>query len=51
MLVFILGVCGGAREWSAEQVATGDCSGTVRVVEDPRPFGVATSVVVDLGNA
>jgi len=51
VLVFILGVCGGAREWSAVQVATGDCSGTVRVVEDPRPFGVATSVVVDLGNA
>lgn len=51
LLVFILGVCGGVREWSAVQVATGDCSGPVRVVDDPRSFGTATSVVVDLGTA
>lgn len=48
-VVFVLGVSGGAREWSAGQVVPGDCSGTVRVVEDPRAFGPATSLVVDLG--
>ena len=46
----VLGVLGGARAWSAPAVSTGECRGTVRVVDDPRSFGVATSVVVDFGN-
>ena len=49
--VLLLGVVGGAREWSAPQVEAGRCSGSVRIVSDPQSFGAATAVVVDFGNA
>ena len=49
-VIFLVGICGAAREWSAPQVVAGECAGPVRVVEDPRSFGAATSVVVDLGD-
>ena len=50
-LFVVLGLLGGARAWSVERIASGECRGTVRVVDDPRSFGAATSVVVDFGNA
>ena len=49
--VLLLGIVGGAREWSAPQVAPSGCRGTVRVVSDPQVFGAATVVVLDTGSA
>ena len=49
LLVVVLGIAGGAREWSVTQVRAGECGGTARVLTDPVSFGASASAVVDLG--
>lgn len=47
-LLAVTGLAGGIREWSAAPFPAGPCNATVRLVDDPRAFGAATSVVVSV---
>jgi len=52
MFLAALMVCGSAWAsiaWSVPPAASGECGGTVRLVDDPRPAGRGTAVVVDTG--
>lgn len=51
VVLFLLGLVSGARAWAVVPVAHGECNGTYRVIDDPRSFGAATSLVVDRGDA
>ena len=48
VLLLLVGLAGGAREWSAPSLPAGPCGGTARLVDDPRSFGAATSAVVEV---
>jgi competence protein ComEC len=48
LAVGVLGASWASISWSVAPVETGDCGGTVRLVDDPRPAGRGTAVVVSL---
>ena len=49
VVLFLVGISGGVREWSAPSMNGGACGGIIRLVDDPRTFGASTSAVVSLG--
>ena len=48
LALLLVGAAGASREWSARPFPPGPCEGTVRLVEDPRTFGLSVSAVVSL---
>lgn len=48
VVMLLVGLSGGAREWSAAPFPVGPCAGTIRLVDDPRTFGASVSAVVSL---
>lgn len=50
-VVIILGIGGGAREWSVGQVGAGSCGGVARVLTDPVARGATVSAVLGIGDA
>ena len=44
----LVGLAGGAREWSARPFPAGSCSGVIRLMDDPRNFGASSSAIVSL---
>jgi competence protein ComEC len=47
--VVVFGSAWASLAWSVPSVETGECGGTVRLVDDPRPAGGGTAAVVDTG--